>query len=468
MASDIIRAGRFFDEEGLGKGELIHPLDCLINFPHLIGIDHQVTVGTNHLAGYGKTANVVFQITADLHLHMVETGIDGFLAKTAQLGVVIAKPAGRRGIAGVTFVLQRLDTFPLAAFGFFEDRERIVTGQHVRQIAIIDDICDFFRAHVGDKLPHRLARLLCQQIPYRIHNGAGGEMHRALVRADPAQLAVARQMPPIFAGVLGNGGKIGADHQMTHRFDGHAADVIAAADGEGQPVAFETRLIGIENDISRRIIRVGVHRIRTVETLGGRKTQVENTQISNFGHGRSLAVSVKGNRSIVVEGLFHHRPPLAFLAAFEWLLAGNREGPPFLVLGAFGHLRHVGADIGAVIFPIAEEQIFRLAQEDRVIADIAVADERQNFRPDGGVQPFIFRDHVRFDAYDHAHTLHEKLRYCLMVASAARSFVCGRLNPSRSAAAMTGAKRRRFFSSWLPAISASRCARKGLRKRSRN
>ncbi len=378
---------------------------------------------------------------------MVETGIDGFLAKTAQLVVVITEPACRGRIAGVTFALQRLDAFLFAAFGFLENCERLVPGQHVSEITVINDIGDFFCAHISHQLPHRLAGFLGQQIPHRVDNGAGGEMHCTLVGADPAQLAVAGQMPPIFARVLSDRGKIGADDEVTHRFDGHAANIVAPADGEGQPVAFKTRLIRVENDISRRIIRVGVHRIGAVQALGCGETQVENTQISNFCHGRLLAVSAYGNRSVVVEGLFHHSPPLAVPAGFERFLAGNGKRPPFLVLGAGRHLRHIGAEIGAMILPIAKQQVFRLPQENRVVTDIAIADQRQNFRPDGGMQPFILRDHLRLDAYDHSHTLHEKLRYFLMVASAARSFDCGRLSPSRSAAAMTGAKRRRFFSS---------------------
>ncbi len=94
MAGDIVRAGRLLDEEGLGEGKLLDPINRLIHFPHLVGVDHQITVGADHLAGDGEAADIVFEITANLHLYMVETGIDRFLAKTAQLGVVITEPAG--------------------------------------------------------------------------------------------------------------------------------------------------------------------------------------------------------------------------------------------------------------------------------------------------------------------------------------------------------------------------------------
>ena len=56
--------------------------------------------------------------------------------------------------------------------------------------------------HVGDELPDRLARLLGQQVPHGIDHGAGGEVHGALVRPDPAQLAVAGDMPPEAAGIF--------------------------------------------------------------------------------------------------------------------------------------------------------------------------------------------------------------------------------------------------------------------------
>ena len=67
-------------------------------------------------------------------------------------------------------------------------------------------------------------------------------MHGALVRADPAQLAVAGQMPPEAAGILADPVEVEPDDQMPHRLDRRAADVVAAADGEGQAVALRARL----------------------------------------------------------------------------------------------------------------------------------------------------------------------------------------------------------------------------------
>src|SRR5690606_19043736 len=60
----------------------------------------------------------------------------------------------------------------------------------------------------------------------------------------------------------------------------------------------------------------------------------------------------------------------------------------------------------AVIFEVGEHQVLRLAQEDRVVADVAVGDLGQDGGPDVGVEPLVLGDVLRLDAEDQSHALH--------------------------------------------------------------
>ncbi len=131
----------------------------------------------------------------------------------------------------------------LPASACLQDRDRLIAGQHIGQVAVVDDIGDLLRRHLRDQLPDRLAGLLGEQVPDGVDDGAGREMDRALLRPDPAQLAVAGEMPPE---ACREGRRTSASSVPTtrcaHRLDRHAADVVAAADGEGEAVAGQTAL----------------------------------------------------------------------------------------------------------------------------------------------------------------------------------------------------------------------------------
>ena len=77
------------------------------------------------------------------------------------------------------------------------------------------------------------------------------------------------------------------DHEVPHRTNSRAADLVAAADGEGQPVAFEPGRVRRQDDVGGRIVRIGIHRIRPVEMLRGREAQVEHLHSGYAGHGKS-------------------------------------------------------------------------------------------------------------------------------------------------------------------------------------
>ena len=55
--------------------------------------------------------------------------------------------------------------------------------------------------------------------------------------------------------------------------DGRTDNLVASADGEGHAMADEAAR-GKERDICRRVITVGVHRVGSVSSQGGRETDI--------------------------------------------------------------------------------------------------------------------------------------------------------------------------------------------------
>ncbi|MCY1226868.1 hypothetical protein D9M72_391180 [compost metagenome] len=288
VAFHVVGAGRLLDEPGLGKGELLHPVDGLVDLPDLVGVDHQMAVGPEHLARHGQAADVVLQVAPHLELDVVEARIDRLLRESAQLFVGVAEPAGRGGVAGVALGFQRGDALGLADSRIAQQHQRFFGRDAVGDVAKVDAAHQLFRAHVRHQLPHRLAFGLGPQVPHRIDHRTGRQVNRALVGADPAQLAVGGDVPPEAAHVFGHPLQVEPDDQVTHRLDGRAADLVAAPDGEGQAVAFEPRLVGLEHDVRRGVVRVGVHRVGAVELLRSGKAHVQYAHGSNDGHERGL------------------------------------------------------------------------------------------------------------------------------------------------------------------------------------
>ena len=61
---------------------------------------------------------------------------------------------------------------------------------------------------------------------------------------------------------------------------------------------------------------------------------------------------------------FHRRPPLVIAATFEGFLQRPRQIPPFFGAGIISVAGKIGSKIGAGIFPIGKQQVFRLSQKD--------------------------------------------------------------------------------------------------------
>ena len=288
MPFDVVGAGGLFDEPGPGEREMRQPLDGLVHVPHLVGVDHQLAIGAEHLARDAEPPDVVLQVAADLELDVREARIDRLLREPAQLGIVVAQPAGRGRVARVAVGFEIGQPLGLAHGTLAQQRERLIARDAVGDVAEVDQPHQLLGAHVGDEPPHRLALGLGPQVPHGIHHRGGRQVDRPLVRPDPAQLAVASDVVPEAAHVLGDPAQVEADHQMLQRADGGAADLVAAADGERQAVPFEPGLVGVEDDVGRRVVGVRVHRVGAVEMRRGREAHVHDAQGANGGHGRRL------------------------------------------------------------------------------------------------------------------------------------------------------------------------------------
>ena len=229
--------------------------------------------GPGSSADQGGAAVMQDEVATHLHLHVGEARRQGFAAECPDLDVVVAEPAGGRRVGGVA----RGDDHLLASCGFAprvaEQIECFPRGQRVGDVAEVD-ACD--KISSGERSTSSfhsgLRSILAQRFPDRVDDRSGAEVDDTLLRTEPAQLAVrdeAAQKPLMSATIAsrlrpitnGSSARIAATHTSVPR-------PLVNVD----PVAFDSVVrIGAQNHIGRRIVRIGVHRIRPVERPRGRE-----------------------------------------------------------------------------------------------------------------------------------------------------------------------------------------------------
>jgi hypothetical protein len=111
---DLVRAGRLLDEPRLGEGKVPHPVDCLVDFPDMVGVDHLPVVGADRPPRDRQPAAVVGAVAPDLHLDVPELRMHRFPATPGELLAAIAEPARGCRVAGIAFPLERGDPPRLA------------------------------------------------------------------------------------------------------------------------------------------------------------------------------------------------------------------------------------------------------------------------------------------------------------------------------------------------------------------
>ncbi len=75
--------------------------------------------------------------------------------------------------------------------------------------------------------------------------------------------------------------KVAADDEMPERLDRRGAHFVAAADGERQAVPFEPA-VGLEDDVRRRVIRIGMNGVAADLILRRGKSEIENREPGNL------------------------------------------------------------------------------------------------------------------------------------------------------------------------------------------
>src|SRR5207244_1685953 len=175
-------------------------------------------------------------VATDLDLPVRPALIDGLAAERADLLVGVAEPPGRRRVRGEAVAAHLVLALAFGRLKALEDRERFVRRDRVGDVAEVDAADHVRRAHVGEQLPDGLALRLCPEVPYRVHDGGGREMHRALVWADPPQLRIAGDLAPEMPHILRDRLERLADDERPQRVRGGEDDLVAASGREREAV----------------------------------------------------------------------------------------------------------------------------------------------------------------------------------------------------------------------------------------
>src|SRR6185369_13621411 len=77
-----------------------------------------------------------------------------------------------------------------------EPLEGPLRREGIGDVPEVDERHDLLGRHVDDQLPEGLACRLREQVPGRVHDRGRREVDDALLRSDPAELAVADELPP--------------------------------------------------------------------------------------------------------------------------------------------------------------------------------------------------------------------------------------------------------------------------------
>lgn len=274
QAKDLIRARRLLHpvrvpgrERGDRRGGLGDP-------PPLVGVDRDLDAGPHRVPGEGHAPHVVGDVGAHLELDLGEPVGDRLAGQLDELLVGVADPAGRGGVGGVAVALQLSDPGVLPRLRRAQDGECLVRGERVVQVAEVDQADDLLGRHVGEQPPHRLARHLGGEVPGGVDHRADGHVHDALLRTEPAELAVADQGGAQLAEVGADVSHLPADDVLAKCGDGGHHDVVAAPDGEAQRVPFHLRRVRAQHGVGGRVVGIGVHRVRPVVLQRGREADV--------------------------------------------------------------------------------------------------------------------------------------------------------------------------------------------------
>ena len=231
--------------------EPVDPRDRGRHVPHLVRVDGQAHVGADGLARQSEPAQVVVEVAADLELDLPEAlDLRLLLGERHHLLVRVAQPSGRGRIARIAVLEQVGDALLPACPPGLEDRDGLVRGERVAHIAEVERGDELLGLHVGEQAPQRLAGALGLDVPQGRQHGADRHVLDALFGAEPAQLGIVHEQVPRAL---------------------HVRDAVVG--------------VGMRLDVGGRVVRVGVHRVRSGQRHRCGETKVEGLYCGDHAHG---------------------------------------------------------------------------------------------------------------------------------------------------------------------------------------
>ena len=237
-------------------------------------------------------AIVRLEVSADLHLHVGEPRGDGLADEQLDLLVLVSEPAGGRRVRRVPGADDLRLALGRAAAGVAEDLQRLVGREHVRDVAEVDAADELLRCEIHEQLPEGLPLPLGPEIPDGVDHRGGREMDDALLGAEPAELGVGHEAAPEPAHVGDDRLERATDDEWLEGAGGGHTDLGPPPAGERQTMTLEP--IGgarSQDDVRRRVVRVGVHRVGSIQPAGRREadvTRLESDDRGSSGHGSHL------------------------------------------------------------------------------------------------------------------------------------------------------------------------------------
>ena len=265
-----------------------HRGDRLVDAPDLVRVHHQLPAGAEHLPDRRCPPDVRLDVAADLHLHVLEAVRDRLGDERLHLLVLVADPAGGRGVGGVAVGDDLRLPLLLARCRRAQEVERLLGREGVLDVAEVDRSDEVFGRQSREELPERHARLFRPEIPDGVDDRAHGEMDDALLRSEPAELVVRHERAPEAAHVSRDPVERATGDERLECAHGGDTDLGSSPVREGQAMSARAGF-GVEDDVGRRVVGLPVHGVGAVERPGGREADVMGAEACDP-HARTAAV----------------------------------------------------------------------------------------------------------------------------------------------------------------------------------
>jgi hypothetical protein len=196
VSEHVVGARRLLDPPWVDLLEPPHRADRLLDAPHLVRVEGEPVLRTDCLAYEPCATNVALEIPADLHLYVGEPGVDRLPRERRQRRLRVTEPAGGGRVRREALGEHHLLALRLRRLVPAQERQRLLRGQCVVDVAEVDARDDLLRREVGEQLPQRLPLQLRVEVPHGIDERRRREMDHALLGPEPPQLRVADEPTP--------------------------------------------------------------------------------------------------------------------------------------------------------------------------------------------------------------------------------------------------------------------------------